>query len=170
VGIIIGVTADTILRCARVRAVLMARIAGHASMASCKRKSGIIMIDGAISPIACAVTGGAIHAQGAVMNVIVAMTGGALPGRPLINAILMTGGASGLRMLAVQRKPGLTMIDGGVAPAGRVMTVFASTPKGSLVDVLRAMAEDTFPWRSLVNAARVTIGAEGSPMPAHQRE
>jgi hypothetical protein len=71
------------------------------------------------------------------------MAGDAVFGRTFVAVPLVTGGALGLRMLVVQGKTGLVVIESSVAPVLRVMTAVAFSTQIAFVRIVLAVARHT---------------------------
>ncbi len=143
VGIILQMTLGTLGGGAPEATILMAALTIGSPVSAHERKSGLVMLDRNLSPILRRMTPVTAHPQDALMNVDGLVTSIAFPVCPGKNAIDVTPPAGSFIVPAFQQEAGLIVIEGGLRPAFRSVTLAAILSELPLVGIISLVTIET---------------------------
>ena len=154
--ILCGMAGITILWRSLIHAIHVTGTALNVCMFPRKRESGVIVIEGHVSPTAGVMAGTAVCAELTVVVVPVRVAGITIRGRTFIHSIHMTGTALNACVFSRKREGGVVVIEGHIVPAAGVVTGTAVRAELAVVLVLICMAGITIRRYTLIHAIDVT--------------
>jgi len=114
------------------------------------------MVERDIGPLRRLMAGAAVRAELTVMVVLVGMTGIAILGRAFVRIVHMTRLAGSACMRPCQRETRTAVIECRVLPFARVVTGGTDRAELSVMGIVPGVTGNTFFWRSLIHAIRMT--------------
>jgi len=166
---LIFMTANALGWRAFVYAILVAGFALKFCMLSCQWKCSLVVIKSGIAPAAGSVTRTAICAKLSIMLIVVGVTGKTVGGRAFIS-VCMTCLALYVCVLPCQREGRVVVIEGHVAPSGRVMARSTIRAELAVMLVIVCMAGKTIPGCPFVYVIHMARLADHIGMCTRQRE
>lgn len=154
VFVIADVAGNTVERGAFELAITVAICAGYAGMRIAQREARVVVIESDVSPAICDMAGLAVCAELAIVMVILAVAVDAAAGGAVKLAAAVTGTTVCHQVRASQRKRGLVMIEGDVAPAVSGMAARAVRAKLPIMLIVGLMAANAV----FGCAGEITIG------------
>ena len=109
-------------------------------MFSCQRKTGVIVVEGCITPSTRIMAGSAVRTKLSVVFILISMTRITIRWCTLIYTVRMTCTTLGIRMFPRKREVGIVVVETHIRPPGRFMARTAIRSKLSVMVILIRVA------------------------------